>query len=285
MGRWHGRSWVPAAAAVAIALVAAPASGGPSASSAARAAPDLRLAAPGGRALSGSWQRWARASLMPTVGGRVTLKLTGRPALPRAAGCVYRRRPRTIYLRPGLRHPRAVLLHELGHLYDLRVMNNGDRGGSAASCAQAGAHGGPADPARRAVRRGLLVLRALPPHRLDRALLDLRLPASRRQHAKVCALVLDAAVDRRPSAPPPRRPPSRAPTRRRRRSRRPPPCPAPAAARNPGRPPRRPRRRRRPRRPPPRASAGADDPADPPGLPAPPRSPRRACRPARPRRW
>jgi hypothetical protein len=46
--------------------------------------------------------------------------------LPRAAGSVYRKRPRTIYLRRGLRRPRSVLLHELGHLFDLRVMNNGD---------------------------------------------------------------------------------------------------------------------------------------------------------------
>ena len=119
MGRKHGRSWIPAAVAAALlALVAAPASGGPG----------LTISGPGGRALHGAWQRWARASLMPTVGGRVTLRLTGCPALPRAAGCVYRARPRTIYLRRGLRRPRAVLLHELGHLFDLRVMNNGDRG-------------------------------------------------------------------------------------------------------------------------------------------------------------
>ena len=45
-----------------------------------------------------------------------------------AAGCVYTRRPRTVYLRPGLRDPRGVLLHELGHVYDLKVMNNRDRG-------------------------------------------------------------------------------------------------------------------------------------------------------------
>jgi hypothetical protein len=64
---------------------------------------------------------------MPTVTGRITVRLTGCPALPRAAGCVYRKRPRTIYLRRGLRRPGSVLLHELGHLFDLRVMNNGDR--------------------------------------------------------------------------------------------------------------------------------------------------------------
>jgi hypothetical protein len=41
---------------------------------------------------------------------------------------VYTRRPRTIFLRPGLRDPRGVLLHELGHVFDLKVMNNRDRG-------------------------------------------------------------------------------------------------------------------------------------------------------------
>ena len=118
MGRWHGRSWVPAAIAAALLALAAPAFGGD----------EVSITGPHGRAMPGSWQRWARASLMPTVRGRITLRLGGCPALPRAAGCVYRKRPRTIYLRAGLRRPRSVLLHEMGHLFDLRVMNNGDRG-------------------------------------------------------------------------------------------------------------------------------------------------------------
>ena len=41
---------------------------------------------------------------------------------------MYTRRPRTIFVRPGLRDPRGVLLHELGHVYDHTVMNNRDRG-------------------------------------------------------------------------------------------------------------------------------------------------------------
>ena len=203
VGWWHGRSWVPVAAAVVISLAAAPASGGPTASSAARAAPDLRLTAPGGGALRGGWQRWARASLMPTVGGRVTLKLMGCPALPRAAGCVYRRHPRTIYIRPGLRHPRAVLLHEMGHLFDLRVMNNGDRG-SFRRIMRA---------PRRAWWSGRIPLAEQFAEaysfcaRYRRIVSIARYSTyhyrpSRRQHAKVCALVLAAADDRRPSAPP-----------------------------------------------------------------------------------
>ena len=81
-----------------------------------------------GKKLSGQWQAWANASLVPTVAGQVTIKLSGCPGLPKAAGCVYTEKPRVVYLRRDIRHPRAVLLHELGHVYDLTVMSNSDRG-------------------------------------------------------------------------------------------------------------------------------------------------------------
>jgi hypothetical protein len=207
VGRWHGRSWFPAAAAVAL-LVAAPAGAGPTASGA-RAAADLSLAAPGGKPLGGPWQRWARASLMPTVGGRVTVRLGGCPALPRAAGCVYSKRPHTIYLRRGVRRPRSVLLHELGHLFDLRVMNNRDRG------------------------RFRRIMRATPRRKWWAGRIPLaeqfaeaysfcaryrrivsigryasyHYRPSRTQHRSTCALIVAAARDRAPSAPPPQAPP------------------------------------------------------------------------------
>ena len=88
----------------------------------------VRLVAANGKRVSGQWQAWANASLMPTVAGHVTLKVTGCPGLPKAAGCVYTRSPRVVYVRRDVRHPRAVLLHELGHVYDLTVMSNRDRG-------------------------------------------------------------------------------------------------------------------------------------------------------------
>ena len=162
----------PAAAAVAIVLAAAPASGGPTASSA-----------------------------MPTVGGRITLKLSGCPALPRAAGCVYRRRPRTIYVRAGLRHPRAVLPHELGHLYDLRVMNNSDRGrfrrimrARKRAWCRAGSRSRSSSP--RHTRSAPATAGSVSIARYSTY--DYR--PSRRQHTRVCALVLAAAVDRTPPA-------------------------------------------------------------------------------------
>ncbi len=86
------------------------------------------LVSSSGKRLSGQWQSWANASLVPTVGGQVTVRISGCPALPRAAGCVYTNQPRVVYLKAGLRHPRGVMLHELGHVYDLTVLSNSDRG-------------------------------------------------------------------------------------------------------------------------------------------------------------
>jgi len=87
----------------------------------------VRLAVSSGRLIHGRWQAWANASLVPTVRGRVTLLLIGCPALPRAAGCVYASRPREVYMRRDVRDPHAVLLHELGHVYDLTVLSDVDR--------------------------------------------------------------------------------------------------------------------------------------------------------------
>ena len=88
----------------------------------------VRLLAASGNRLTGQWQAWANASLVPTVAGQVTIKLTGCPGLPKAAGCVYTAQPRVIYIKRGLSHPRGVMLHELGHVYDLTVLSDRDRG-------------------------------------------------------------------------------------------------------------------------------------------------------------
>jgi hypothetical protein len=170
---------------------------------------DLRLVTPRGRSMPPPWQRWAEASLMPTVRGRVTVRLTGCPALPRAAGCIYNRRPRVIYIRRGVSRARSVLLHELGHLFDLRVMNNGDRGRFRRIFRQ---------PRRRAWWKGGIPLaeqfaeaysfcarcrRIVSIARF--ATYDYR--PSRRQHEAVCKLIRDAAGDRAPSTPPADAPP------------------------------------------------------------------------------
>jgi hypothetical protein len=199
MGRLHGRAWTPAAlAAVVLALAVAPASGGP----------DISLTGPGGRTLHGSWARWARASLMPTVSGRVTVRMGGCPALPRAAGCVYRSRPRTIYLRSGLQRPRSVLLHEMGHLFDLRVMNNSDRGRFRKILR---AH-------KRRWWAGKIPLAEQFAEaysfcaRYNRIVSIARYSnyqyrPTRRQHAKICTLIVKVAGDGKRPAPPPQAPP------------------------------------------------------------------------------
>jgi hypothetical protein len=91
----------------------------------------VKLVTVRGKPLRGHWQAWANRALVPTVRGRVRVRVRVRrcPARPATAGCVYTRRPRTIFVRPRLRDPRGVLLHELGHVFDLTVMNNRDRGG------------------------------------------------------------------------------------------------------------------------------------------------------------
>jgi hypothetical protein len=84
----------------------------------------VKLVTPRGKPLRGRWQSCAR-----TDGDRA--RAGAGAALSGAAedgGCVYTRRPRTIYVRPRLRDPRGVLLHELGHVFDLTVMNNRDGG-------------------------------------------------------------------------------------------------------------------------------------------------------------
>jgi hypothetical protein len=176
----------------------------------------------------GKYERWARASLMPTVGGRVRIRLTGCPALPRAAGCVYRKRPRTIYMKRGLRRPRAVLLHELGHLYDLRVMNNRDRGRFRRIMRAR----------KRAWWSGKLPLAEQFAEaysfcaRYSRTVAIARYATydyapSRRQHARVCKLIVAAAGDRAPAAPAPRAPVVTRPDPE------PPPQPAPGAGGEP----------------------------------------------------
>jgi hypothetical protein len=92
------------------------------------AAHAVELVTPAGKAPRGNWQSWADSALVPTVKGRVTIRRSGCPGFPRVAGCVYTKRPRVIYLKRGLQHPRSVMLHELGHVYDLTGLSNKDRG-------------------------------------------------------------------------------------------------------------------------------------------------------------
>jgi hypothetical protein len=170
----------------------------------------VKLVKRDGHAMSGRWQSWADASLMPTVTGRVTVRLARCPDLPRAAGCVYTKRPRVIWLRPGSGDARGALLHELGHVFDLLIMSNSDRAAVKRILRR---------PARQPWWRGrnpvaehfaegyswcarygrIRSLRGYASYRYDPS------PA---QHRKLCALIRRAASDRTPPQPAPDAPPS-----------------------------------------------------------------------------
>jgi hypothetical protein len=170
----------------------------------------VRLFSRGGKPLKGRWQSWADESLMPTPRMRVKVVRTGCPAERRAAGCVYTKRPRVIYLRERLRDPRGVFLHELGHIFDLRVMNNRDRGRFRRIMDRS---------PRRKWWRGRMPLaehfaeayswcarytRIVSISRYS----SYRYRPSKRQHRRICALIVRAARDRAQPVPPSQPPPT-----------------------------------------------------------------------------
>ena len=182
----------------------------------------VRLLSPGGKRLKGRWQSWADESLMPTPRLRVKVYRTGCPAEPKAAGCVYTRRSRVIYLRAKLRDPRGVFLHELGHIFDLRVMNNRDRGRFRRTMGRS---------PKRKWWRGRMPLaeqfaeayswcsRYTKIVSISRYS-SYRYRPSKRQHQRVCDLIQRAAGDRAKPVPPSRPPETTHPD--------PPPPPAPS---------------------------------------------------------
>ncbi len=80
-----------------------------------------------GKRLKGPYQRWIDRAKIPTVSGRVRIVLTGCPGRRRLAGCVYTRRLRTIYIKRTVSDLRGTIYHELGHLFDFRLMSRGER--------------------------------------------------------------------------------------------------------------------------------------------------------------
>jgi hypothetical protein len=165
----------------------------------------------GGKPVSGRWQEWADAALMPTVVGNVKLRLKPCPALRSAGGCVQTSRPRKIYIRPDVDTPRSLLLHELGHVYDLLVLSRRDR-----------RHFKKIFPKR--LRRGWWHARGVPMaewfaesysfcarYEKIRSLEDYasyRYRPKPRHHRKACALIERAAIDSQPPEPPRNPPPA-----------------------------------------------------------------------------
>jgi hypothetical protein len=81
-----------------------------------------------GRAIRGSIHSWIHQAKVPLVHGRVRIRRRSCPGHPSLAACVFSLRPRTLFLKPGRREPKRLLYHELGHVFDLRVLNRRERG-------------------------------------------------------------------------------------------------------------------------------------------------------------
>src|SRR3954452_21998701 len=75
----------------------------------------------------GKVYRWLHQARTPLVHGRVQLALRACPRHSLLSGCVFGRRPRRIYMKRRLPDARRVLYHELGHVFDLTVLNRRER--------------------------------------------------------------------------------------------------------------------------------------------------------------
>ena len=80
-----------------------------------------------GHAIRGKLHAWIARSKVPLPSGRVQIRRLPCPLNAAFAGCVYTKHPRIVYMRPGLHEPRRILYHELGHVFDLTVLNMRER--------------------------------------------------------------------------------------------------------------------------------------------------------------
>ena len=161
-----------------------------------------------GRAVRGKLHAWMHQAKVPLVRGRVQIRRVPCPPNPSFAGCVVFARPRTLYLSPNLFEPRRILYHELGHIFDLHVLNARERRRfkRILGIRRPGWFHGGLPPsewfadgyASCAVR--LRLRRAVKPTPYGYA-------ATRGQHARVCRLIRAAARPRGRPRKPPRNPP------------------------------------------------------------------------------
>ena len=79
------------------------------------------------RPIRGDMHRWVHQAKVPLVRGRIVIVRSACPRRPKFSACIHAKRPRRIYIRRDVRNVRKVLFHELGHAFDLLVLNNADR--------------------------------------------------------------------------------------------------------------------------------------------------------------
>jgi hypothetical protein len=190
-------------AAVALALAAAALASAPAAPAHPPAPVDES-----GHPVRGQIHTWMHQAKVPLVRGRIVVRRVVCPMGPVFAGCVFPARPRVLYLRPWLREPRRILYHELGHTFDLLVLNKRERRRfkRIVGIRRPGWFSGGLPPAEWfadgyascAVRPRLR--RAVRPTPYGYA-------PTRRRHARVCALIRAAAKPRGRPPEPPRNPP------------------------------------------------------------------------------
>jgi hypothetical protein len=161
-----------------------------------------------GHPIRGKLHAWFHQAKVPMVRGRVKVRMSPCPAHPAFVGCIFNARPRTLFISPSAAGPRLILYHELGHVFDLHVLNGRDRRRfkQIMGIRRGGWFGGGLPPAEWfadgyascAVRRQLRRRSAPTPYGYL---------ATRRQHARVCRLIRGAAKPR--GRPPkwPRKPP------------------------------------------------------------------------------
>ena len=161
-----------------------------------------------GRPITGKLHAWLHQAKVPLVRGRVQIRRESCPGHPALVGCVWSPRPRTIFLSNRAFEPRTVFYHELGHSFDLLVLNKHDRARFKRIIG---------------IRRHGWFSGALPPSEwfadgyaacAVRTRVRRRAKATfygyaprRRQHARVCQLIRDAVAPtgrrpRRPKNPP-----------------------------------------------------------------------------------
>jgi hypothetical protein len=161
-----------------------------------------------GKPITGSLHVWMHQAKVPLVHGRVQIRREVCPGNPALLGCVWTPRPRTLYLSPRVPDLRTVLYHELGHAFDLRVLNRRDRGRfkRIIRIRRRGWFSGALPPsewfadAYRACAVRTRVRRRAHPTFYGYA-------PTKRQHARACRLIHDAAAPRgrrprRPKNPP-----------------------------------------------------------------------------------
>ena len=82
---------------------------------------------PNGQPIVGKLHSLLHQAKVPLVRGRLEIRRKGCPGRPVLLGCVWTPAPRRLYLSPRAPDLRTVLYHELGHTFDLRVLNQRER--------------------------------------------------------------------------------------------------------------------------------------------------------------